>query len=270
MSIRTILLPVMLLGAGAAASAAPTTASQSTGAAVQTDPVAAHKAACDELAAAIITGDDTEGQVEKMLTALLDQLDASDPNFKLMEAAYPGLKQAVAVAVKPVMIRQVRSILPGYRADLAALYLDNLTTDEAREAAAFFRRDDVRTFVSTLNQANDFKSISQQAASAKSITSESVNADLGAAGVRAVRQLSPEQRKPIMDFFTGPLGSKLVALSPRKTQIDAKWSNYAPPAFVAELMQTMGRAMVDHVGKSDPETAKRIEAEFVQTGLIAK
>lgn len=276
MRIRAPLLSLTLLGCGlpSAAWASPAPASgivpavSAAPAPSSNEDVAARKAACDELAAAIITGNDTGEQVDRMLAALLDQLDASDPNFKLMEAAYPGLKQAVAVGVKPVLLRHMATMLPAYRADLARLYFDNLSTEEAQDAATFFRRDDVRGFVSNLNHANDFKSISQQAVSAKTITADAVNADLGAAGVRAVRELPPGQREAILAFFAGPIGAKLVSLSPRKAQIDAKWSNYAPPALVAELMQAMGRAMVDHVGKNDPEAAKRIEAEFVRSGLM--
>lgn len=271
MPVQAILLPAMLFASapvGSASIPGPDVTPAAAPSAQVDAHVDAHRAACDELAAAIITGKDADGQVDKMLAALLDQLDASDPNFKLMEAAYPGLKPAVAAGVKPVLIRHIAAMLPDYRADLAALYRENLSTEEAREAAAFFRRDDVQTFVSGVNQANDFKSISQQAVSAKTVTAESVNADLGAAGLRAVRGLAPDQRKTVMDFFAGPIGAKLIALGPRKTQIDAKWSNYAPPKLVAELMQAMGRAMVDHVGKSDPDAAKRIEAEFVRSGLL--
>ncbi|WP_374531349.1 hypothetical protein [Novosphingobium sp.] len=256
------MLPMLLLGTPALA--APPPAPVATVAKDQ----AAHKAACDELAAAVVTGDDIEFQVDTMISALLQAMQKGNPDLAQLEAAFPGLIDAIGAALKPVMVRHMQSILPSYRADLSALYQENLTTEDALEAAAFFRRPEVRAFVSSINRSTDYKAISQDAVSTEQVSDRAVKTDLSNAGVRAARDLSPEQRKPIMDFFVSPLGVKILALGPKKTAIDARWSNYSTPAFEADMMQATGRAMVDHIAKTNPAAAKAIEAEFIRSGMI--
>lgn len=262
MKLRAALLPLALLGASAglapeAALAAPTAKEE-----------AAHKTACDELAAAIVTGDDAGYQVDAMIAALMTALVDGNPDFASMEQAFPGMKDAIGVEVKPVLLAHIMGLIPAYRSELSQLYQANLTTQDALAAAAFFRQPEVRAFVSNINRSADYSAMSNEAVAREEVSGRSVRSDLGKAGIRATRDLSPEQCGPIMAFFASPLGAKFLALGTQKTAIDVKWSNYTTPRLEADIMQAVGRGMVDHIAKTQPDLAKAMETEFIRSGMI--
>jgi hypothetical protein len=69
-----------------------------------------------------------------------------------LEKGYPGLRLAISERVRPVLVKSAMKMMPLYRADLAKLYGDNLTTQELHDASIFFRSPEMLAFTASLRR----------------------------------------------------------------------------------------------------------------------
>lgn len=99
-----------------------------------------------EIAALVVSDDHTDAKVDGLIAATLKALTEADSDVAAMDKEYPGLIAAVGDAMRPVMLRGVEQSMPGYRADLAAMYARNLSAPEAREFADFLAEPGSRAF----------------------------------------------------------------------------------------------------------------------------
>jgi hypothetical protein len=235
-------------------------------AAAQVDPEL--KAACDELALALLPDESLETQVDQTLQAVFTQLYRSEPSFPKLEAAYPGLKQAMIAGVRPVMLKAARQARPLYRADLSALYQANLTTKEAREATAFVLSPEMQAFKASAERNMTYKNTTAAALQDKDVTTEEVQADVRIAANKTAGEVTPKQLAVLKAFFASPAGQKMRALAPQKNAIDTKWVNYSTPELEKEIELAMIDAMINHIAKTDPKTAKAMRAELKPDGTL--
>lgn len=258
-------LVAVALCAGIAAPVAPLAAKP---AAVKASP-AAHKAACDDLAVALTPDDQVADQVDKLIAAMLKRM-GEEPGMAKLEARYPGILNAAGERVRPIMLRSASLTQPLYRADLSKLYQANLTTSEARTAAAFFRSPAARAFIAAVQNNISYETSADRLYDQKNVSTSDVRAELGSAGRTAANQVTPAQRQEVAAFFSSPLGQKLIRLNPQKNAIDAKWFNYAPPGIEREVEIATMEAMIDHIAKTDPDTAKRLRDGLEADGRLPK
>lgn len=235
---------------------------QSAPAAVPASAADAHKAAADELALVLTPDSSIEPQVDLVIRTMITQLRRSEPDLAELDQEFPGLLDAVGTRVRPIMVRAGRKTLPLYRADLSNLYEGNLTTEEMRQAAAFFRTPEMRAFVSTAQGNLTFEKSTAAALDQREASTSDVQSDVRAAAQRTEEEISPAQRRKLMAFVFSPVGRKLSALNPRKQAINAKWFNYSEPGLEKEVETATIDAMIEHIAKSDPELAGAMRREL--------
>jgi hypothetical protein len=243
-------MAVMAASFGLAASTAAEAQNASSTLAMSPAQTEAHKAASDELSAVVVPDQMTEGQVDRLVEGLLVQMFAQSENLRQLEAAYPGMKDAVGAGMKPLMIDVYLKMMPLLRADLAALYRANLTTGEARTAKNFLRSPVFAEFSESALANINFKAIT--------------GALLASAEAKTGKALSPADRATLMAFFASPVGLKLTSLNPQKLAIEAKWANYSDPESDKAIELAVIHAMVSHIALTDPETAAAMREELTK------
>jgi Uncharacterized protein conserved in bacteria (DUF2059) len=224
----------------------------------------AHRAACDDLAAIVVSNQQMELQIDKVAETTIDQLFASSSDMQNLEAAYPGMKDALGAGIKPVLRDVVFGILPQYRAELSALYQANLTTREARNAAAFFRSPPMVKMLDSAYASVDYKAAAVDALADKAVTAGALSKDYDAAGRKAALTLTAGEQAAVGMFMTSPLGLKLRAINPQKLAIETKWANYTDPQSEALVASAVTGAMISHIALSDPETADLMRQELAK------
>lgn len=225
----------------------------------------AHKAASDELAAIVLPDAQIEPQTDRMVEAMLTQYFEQDAEIREFEAVYPGMRDAVGAGMKPVLVKLAFKLQPSYRADLAALYRDNLSTAEARAAAAFFRSPAMAKFTAAARANMNYKATFADLDPDKAVSVADVQTDMRVAGVNSVKAVTPAEMTTIATFMTSPLGIKLRALNPQKLAIDTKWMNYTDPEAEKAVVVAVEQAMIGHIALSDPETAELMRQELAKS-----
>jgi hypothetical protein len=224
----------------------------------------AHKAACDALAAIVMPDQQIEPQTDRLVEGMLTQFFAQDPAMRQLETAYPGMRDALGAGMKPVLIAVAYRVMPRYRGELSALYQANLTTGEARSAAAFFSSPAMARLLGSLYANMDYRAVLGDLDPDKPVTASDVQADLRSASVKVAKTVSREDEAAIGAFMTSPLGRKLNAIRPQKLAIEAKWSNYTDPEAEKAIEQAVMQAIVGHVALTDPETAALMREELAK------
>jgi hypothetical protein len=258
--LSAIALAASVIAASPAASQAPAIAGQ-----VHSP---AHQAAANDLVELIAPDSSVEQQVDSMLKQLFDQLFASEPDFIELEKEYPGLRVAITERSRTVMIRFALKVMPLYRADLVKLYGDNLTTQELRDAAAFFRSPEMLAFTASVRRNLKFERITASALKEKDITQADLQGDVRNSTGDILADLTPQQRAKLSAFFSSALGQKVAALNSQKLAINTKWFNFTTPEFDKELEVAMVGGMIEHIAKTDPETAAMMRKSLKPDGTL--
>lgn len=231
---------------------------------------AAHKAACDEMVAELTPETDIAQQTDRLISTMLSEMTRTDPGFAEMESDYPGLSVAMATALRPIMLRVAYQTLPQYRAELSQMYQDNLTAEEARQVTAMLRTPEWRSFRKKAAAQAEYKSTVGALLREEDASVASTNADRRSTARQMADDVTPAELSAIKTFFSSPLGRKFMALSPKKQAIELKWFNYSPPGLEQEVLVTLLDAMVQHIAKTDPETAAMIRSSLEADGKLPK
>ena len=237
--------------------------------AVKSDPVAL-KAACDKLAALVTPDRMIPQQTDKIITTMLQALLEKDAGFAALNARYPGMTDAIGQRVRPIMLESSMSTLPLYRADLSNLYAANFTLAEANAAVAFLSSADGQAMVNSANANLDYKTSVKALTAGGEATTKDLRQDARAAAEQTVDAMPPARKARIGAFFASPAGQKIIAMGPRKSELDQKWFNYSPPGLEGRVSRATIEAMLDHIAKTDPATSQGMRTALIDKGILPK
>ena len=227
-------------------------------------------AVCTRISALVIPSAPIESRIDRMLPELVKQMIASDPDIAEMEAAYPGLGDAMVTAWRPIMIKAGREVMPLYREDMAAMYCRNFSLPELREIEAFLGSPAFQALQASAYQNLTLARTTGDVLNDKDVSASSIQGDLAETGRKASRDLLPEQQRQITQFMQSPLGRKMAAMSKEKLAIDAKWTNYLPPWAEKEIETVTIDAMIAHIAKTDPKMAQQMRNALSEESGAAK
>ena len=212
---------------------------------------------CAKIAELLEPQEVLQANVDKVAVTIAASIFGKSPNLAALDAKYPGLQQAIATSLVPVMRRNIDKGGPQLRADVANLYASNLTSAEARNYMRFLLTPEMQAFARAVHANVSVKTLINDAANNADhkISPGEIHGNLRNAGVKAAGQSSMQQRMVIGMFFNSPTGKKVTALGPQKFAIEAKWANYSTPGTAEEFKHAMQMAMVAHIAKTDPATA---------------
>lgn len=218
--------------------------------------------ACNALAAVVLSEEGLTARTGRMLVGMLDGLYRQEKDMQELESMFPGMRDALATGLKPLVYRYAATDLPLIRADLATLYCANLTTDEANEVATFFGSSVMRKYTSSIYANMNYDHMVTGAAIEASIGVEAVRRAIESATAAATQALTESDRTQIEAFFASAIGKKMQALEQQKLEIDTKWINYSPKESEREIELATMEAMVGHVRKTDPKLANELRKEL--------
>lgn len=227
-------------------------------------------AVCARIGALVIPAAAIETRIDQLLPGLVKQMFASDPGLGEMEAAYPGLGDAMVTAWRPVMIKASREVMPLYREDMAAMYCHNFSLPELQEIEAFFGSPAFQALQSSAYENLSVRRSMGDVINDKDVSAASIKGDLSETGRKVSRDMSPEHQRQIANFMLSPLGRKMVAMADEKLAIDAKWANYLSPSAEKEIETVTIDAMLAHIAKTDPKMAQQMRAALSQESGAAK
>lgn len=265
MKLHYVLMAALLAGSPAAAK--PVT--RAAPAAVKSDPVAL-KAACDKLAALVTPNRMIPQQTDKIITTMMQALLEKDAGFAALNDKYPGMTDAIGQRVRPIMLESSMLTLPQYRADLSNLYAANFTLAEANAVVAFLSSADGQALVNSANDNLDYKTSVKALTAGGEASSKDLRQDARAAAEQTVGALPPARKARIGAFFATPAGQKIIAMGPRKDELDQKWFNYKPPGLEDRISRATIEAMLDHIAKTDPQTSQRMRTALIDKGVLPK
>jgi hypothetical protein len=221
-------------------------------------------AMCDKIALLTVPDDPQGKQVDALMVAMLDAMYQQQPAFAEMEAKYPGMRQAISTAYRPVLIRFTNQVKPMYRADISALWARNLSAAEAKAYLAFLSDAGVQRFAADMRQNQNLSSTVSDLVKEKKASTDDIKSDLTASAIKAGQKLDMQQKLTFMAFLQSPTGVKVKAVTAQKFEIDRKWTNYSTPAYEQEIGRVTLATMADHIAKTDPATAQRIRDNVAQ------
>lgn len=205
-----------------------------------------------------VSGDmSDEENVDRMIAALLVQMK-EQPQIAALDVGYPGLIDAIGVAMRPAMLEETHRLAPRYMNELRGLYQANLTPVEASRAADFMATPAMRRYRSLMISEISLSSVARDLVNDQHVSGTTIKNSLETAGIRAGAKLTPAERAAVGSFMVSPLGLKVVGLNPQKLAIDQKWSNYVSPEAKSSLERVVPSAIADYIEKTDPAAAKRI------------
>jgi hypothetical protein len=164
----------------------------------------AHLSAAGEVQIAIVSGN----LGMDWLAALLQ----SYPYFAELEAAHPGLIEEVVEESQPAFIEIYRASLPGYEAELAALFSENLTGSEIAAANDFFDTATGQLILDTQTEINLIGWMSSLTVQEGDPRSDPIVARALQQAQRALADLSREEQLRIGEFYQSGVGRKIGQL----------------------------------------------------------
>lgn len=217
-----------------------------------------------DMVLAINGGVDPDVMFARTLDELRRAMLAGDPQSAALEAAYPGVLQAMVEAMGPVLRRHSDRLTGEMYLQMAALLADNLTAAEAREAAAFYRSPIGRRVM--LSVQNNYSQTAVGDAAVASvlggslnISEEAVAADLATSSRAAIRDISAADMATMnRDFASATWPPKLLQLQGEMARIRTAMEN-APvnPTDEAEMQQATMAAINRFVAKADAKAAAK-------------
>jgi hypothetical protein len=208
----------------------------------------------DELAGVMLDSENLDATVDHLVPAMVAEL-AKNPEFAGLEKDYPGLIDAFGVALRPIIQTEMERRTPQYRTELAALYAQNLTADEALQVIRFMQGPAMRRFNEHVRQNRTVTALMKDVTEDRDVSAMSIESDIQATSAGAVNRMPPEDIKVIRAFYQAPLGAKLKVIHARKMAIRQRWANQASPAYQAQTQRAVVDALIAHIDKSDPAMA---------------
>ena len=236
-------------------------------AAVETTPssTAATTGAWHDLALAIANEEQIQASSKRLLDAMMEQF-AQDPDMAEMETEFPGLLQSFRSAMTPLIQSEIAHTTPLYRADLEALYREKLSEPHTREATAFVTSPQFQRFLETYGKNARMRTTARDLVKTDKVTSDAILSDVRSSALQTSLQMDGADLRYMEEFYATEAGINFKALNPAKIEIDRKWANYVSPEASAQVVPLVLNAMIEHVGKTDPETAAAMRENLA--GLI--
>jgi hypothetical protein len=200
-------------------------------------------------------GDEADALSEKFLSAMIEQF-RKDAEIMEMDASYPGLVDALAAAMQPIIRAESARVLPLYRDELTKLYSANLSAAEAQQITTFLHSAAMQHFKALLAQGRTFDSSARDALQGSSISQSAMTNDIRFSALKASLKLGGDDMVQVKEFFASPLGIKLSSLNSQKLAIDQRWTNYISPDGEKEIKPAVLDTMISHIGKTDPKIAR--------------
>jgi hypothetical protein len=183
----------------------------------------------------------TRVQMERVLSQTLPNALNADASFSALEKEHPGISAAMIEAMRPIVVDGLIKTLPVAWERIGAVFAEELTAAELDQAIAFYASATGSRVLEGMTREADFSKVMQEMLAGKNgkVNEASLHWSVSAGAVKAVQQLSPEDRRRLVDFGWSAAGAKLNATNRRVMAIVTAWSNEDHPEVDAQMEKAM-------------------------------
>jgi hypothetical protein len=192
--------------------------------ATESAPLAAQQAIDphQDLYQAMVESVDQNATLDAMLVTITDQLQQQQPLLKQIEEARPGLMVKLRAAIKPVMADYWQRARVLYQPKFIAMMHDELTADEARQLAGFYRSPATRALLkrASANYTGEAVIGGVMKDPSAPVAASAVKSDIQDAALRGLSSMSPEELNRFADLAEAtPAILKLGKVNERIAQL---------------------------------------------------
>ncbi|MBC2778649.1 hypothetical protein [Parasphingopyxis marina] len=198
----------------------------------------ARLSAAGEAQLAIIDGD--------LGTDWLEALLQSTPYFAALEAEHRGLIEDVAEETQPIFVALYRASLPGYEAELAALFGENLTATEIVAANRFFDTETGRLILDTQTEINLIGWMSSLTVREGDPRSDPLVGRALQRAQRALSDLSRSEQLRIGEFYQSGVGRKIGQLQTAIVELARALAERNQAALQEDVMRRAEDIVAEH------------------------
>lgn len=197
---------------------------------------------------------------ELVLSAVMAQTDkhfvsvlGGTPEGKEMEAAYPGILDAMYKGARGELVTAMEAMIPQMWDSFADLLAARLTLAEMEAMETFYRTPTGRKMLQGAMGAIDMKGLFTEAARQEDVTIGS--ADINKVQAQAVRgavaSVDASDMAALEAFNRSGAAMKIVSLTPDFQKIMLEQANSRDPASEARMEAAMMAAMQAHIAKAE-------------------
>ena len=184
-----------------------------------------------------------EGSMAVIDGQMVDAMMAN-PDVKKLEAAHPGVLQAMWDGAKPIMRQQLASSLPDLWQRLADVYAAHLTDAQIDATTAFFRTPTGHKFLLQMNKRVDVRPMVADAASTGGkVRQQTFESGAAGAATEAFADMSAAERAEIARFLATDAGKALGPVAPDVTRTGMEWMNRTDSQGQAAIGAAMKAAL---------------------------
>ena len=180
-----------------------------------------------------------------------------DPNFKAMEAEFPGLLEALVTELEPVFTQWITAELPGYHRGIGDFYGSNFALGELQEIHRFFSTPTGRKISQGVQMNLKIDSVMAEAVGNPDAptTKEAVESDLATTVAETLKAIDKSDEPELMRFGSAPWFPKLKAFRPKLIAFETEFMNRPAPKFEAEITKIMEKTMEKFLAEAQRKAA---------------
>lgn len=221
-------------------------------------PAAAAKARALELADLLNGERVTRAQLIKFFQVTVPEQMRARPEYRALEAKYPGVIEHVAARMQPVVTDLTLKRMPLLLERVAAVYTARFTPAEVEQILAFYRSPTGLWVVATVAQGTDLSAVLKTKMNdpSSAIRAEDVTGSTrGASFPALVAGMTPERQRAIAAFEATSAGRKLPAANAEIAQIAAAFANEGT-ADGAQVSKVVIEAIQSYVAEADARAGR--------------
>lgn len=194
----------------------------------------------------------TQAQLRKMIDETMPNSFAKDPNFQMLEDAYPGITGQAIRAMAPHLEASIGQSLPEMQAEVAVVYRRHFDAAELRELIEFYSSPLGRKLIAGVSEQADFSASLDSAVASggeNAITADQLGQGIALGAGKVVDSLTTSERAEVFRFGLSPLGFKLNKLNVEVQALMAEFANRPDP----ELEAAIAKSLDDVIARREAE-----------------
>lgn len=157
------------------------------------------------------------------MAASMKDLFLQDPDFQLIESAYPGATDRIVASIRPVLVEYSERVRIEYRPRMIDALRSELSDAETREIITFYSSPIGRRVLALSSASYRPDSVLSTLKEDRATTSDDVKEDLNRTAAAAIGSMTKaEQQEFVMAIISNPALAKLQNVMPKITALRAK------------------------------------------------
>lgn len=175
---------------------------------------------------------------------------------KELDEKYPGLVDAMARSVRPLVAEQTIKVSDGVHPAIAKILVTELNPREIAELSAYYGSPAGRNWMRAMANSIDASDIYKSAITGKEPTQGDADGQLFIASMKAMGNVSDADRQALKTLMASPVYSKLRVVQAQLKKIIMEASLATDPEYEKRVEEVMTAAVADHITALEASSSK--------------